>query len=162
LIFLWQDGAIPGKKFKKPPRTAEEVSQAKQEYEQKRSRSFKLHWTTDRPWLRYNEHTVYVRKLKWCFATAWVFLNKMFNLEYSWAFSWCTTFAASDFSAVGLSAFFWHWHLGHLSNAFGWCQQEYEQKRSRSFKLHWTTDRPWLRYNEHEQMMYCTYCEKQF
>jgi hypothetical protein len=28
----------------------------------------------------------------------------MFNLEYSWAFSWCTTFAASDFSAVGLSA----------------------------------------------------------
>ena len=33
----WQDGAIPGKKLKKPSRTpepAEEVSQAKKQYEQ--------------------------------------------------------------------------------------------------------------------------------
>ena len=52
----WQDGAIPGKKLKKPSRPPEEVSQAKKQYEQKRSRSFKLHWTTDRPWLRYDEH----------------------------------------------------------------------------------------------------------
>ena len=52
----WQDGAIPGKKLKKPSRTPEDVSQAKKQYEQKRSRSFKLHWTTDRPWLRYDEH----------------------------------------------------------------------------------------------------------
>ena len=36
-------------------------------------------------------------------------------------------------------------------------KKQYEQKRSRSFKLHWTTDRPWLHYDEHEQMMYCTY-----
>jgi hypothetical protein len=35
--------------------------------------------------------------------------------------------------------------------------KQYEQKRSRSFKLHWTTERPWLRYDEHEQIMYCTY-----
>jgi hypothetical protein len=42
----WQDGAISGKKLKKPSRTPEEVSQAKKQYEQKRSRSFKLHWTT--------------------------------------------------------------------------------------------------------------------
>jgi hypothetical protein len=42
----WQDGAIPGKKLKKPSRTPEEVSQAKKQYEQKRSRSFKLHWIT--------------------------------------------------------------------------------------------------------------------
>jgi hypothetical protein len=35
-------------------------------------------------------------------------------------------------------------------------------RKDQSFKLYWTTDRPWLRYNEHEQMMYCTYCEKQF
>jgi hypothetical protein len=42
----WQDGAIPGKKLKKPSRTPEEVSQAKKKYEQKRSRSFKLHWIT--------------------------------------------------------------------------------------------------------------------
>jgi aspartyl-tRNA synthetase len=28
-------------------------------------------------------------------------------------------------------------------------------RNDQSFKLHWTTDRPWLRYNEHEQMMYC-------
>jgi hypothetical protein len=41
-------------------------------------------------------------------------------------------------------------------------KQEYEQKRSRSFQLHWTTDRPWLRYNEHDQMMFCTFCESQF
>ena len=41
-------------------------------------------------------------------------------------------------------------------------KKQYEQKRSQSFKLHWTTDCPWLRYDEHEQMMYCTYCEKQF
>jgi hypothetical protein len=34
-------------------------------------------------------------------------------------------------------------------------KKQYEQKRS--FKLHWTTDRTWLRYDEHEQMMYCTY-----
>jgi hypothetical protein len=33
----WQDGAIPGKKLKKPSRTPEEVSQAKKQYEQKRS-----------------------------------------------------------------------------------------------------------------------------
>ena len=33
----WQDGAIPGKKLKKPSRTLEEVSQAKKQYEQKRS-----------------------------------------------------------------------------------------------------------------------------
>jgi hypothetical protein len=52
----WQDGAIPGKKLKKPSRTPEEVSQAKKQYEQKRSRSFKLHRTTDRPWLRYDEY----------------------------------------------------------------------------------------------------------
>jgi aspartyl-tRNA synthetase len=52
----WQDGAIPGKKLKKPSRTPEEVSQAKKQYEQKRSQSFKLHWTTDHPWLRYDEH----------------------------------------------------------------------------------------------------------
>jgi hypothetical protein len=32
----WQDGAIPGKKLKKPSRTPEEVSQAKKQYEQKR------------------------------------------------------------------------------------------------------------------------------
>jgi predicted nucleic acid-binding Zn ribbon protein len=38
----WQDDAIPGKKLKKPSRTPEEVSQAKKQYEQKRSRSFKL------------------------------------------------------------------------------------------------------------------------
>jgi hypothetical protein len=50
----WQDGVIPGKKLKKPSRTPE-VSQAKKQYEQKRSRSFKLHWTTDRPWLHYDE-----------------------------------------------------------------------------------------------------------
>ena len=31
----WQDGAIPGKKLKKPSRTPEEVSQAKKQYEQK-------------------------------------------------------------------------------------------------------------------------------
>jgi hypothetical protein len=36
-------------------------------------------------------------------------------------------------------------------------KKQYEQKTSWSFKLHWTTDRPWLRYDEHEQMMYCTY-----
>ena len=42
----WQDSAIPGKKLKKPSRTPEEVSQAKKQYEQKISRSFKLHWTT--------------------------------------------------------------------------------------------------------------------
>jgi hypothetical protein len=41
-------------------------------------------------------------------------------------------------------------------------KQEYEQKRSRSFQLHWTTDRPWLRYNEHDQMMFCTFGESQF
>jgi hypothetical protein len=35
-------------------------------------------------------------------------------------------------------------------------------RKNQSFKLHWTTDRPWLRYEEHEKMMYCTYCEKQF
>ena len=52
----WQDSAIPGKKLKKPSRTQEEVSQAKKQYEQKISRSFKLHWTTDRPLLRYDEH----------------------------------------------------------------------------------------------------------
>ena len=39
----WQDGAIPGKKLKKPSRPPEEVSQAKKQYEQKRSRSFTLH-----------------------------------------------------------------------------------------------------------------------
>jgi hypothetical protein len=33
----WQDGPIPGKKLKKPSRTPEEVSQAKKQYEQKRS-----------------------------------------------------------------------------------------------------------------------------
>jgi hypothetical protein len=33
----WQDSAIPGKKLKKPSRTPEEVSQAKKQYEQKRS-----------------------------------------------------------------------------------------------------------------------------
>jgi hypothetical protein len=38
----WQDGAIPGKKLKKPSRTPEEVSQAKKQYEQKRSR-----WASD-------------------------------------------------------------------------------------------------------------------
>ena len=52
----WQDDAIPGKKLKKPSRTPEEVSKAKKQYEEKISRSFKLHWTTDRPWLRYDEH----------------------------------------------------------------------------------------------------------
>jgi hypothetical protein len=54
----WQDGATlySGKKLKKPSRTPEEVSQAKKQYEQKRSRFFKLHWTTDRPWLHYDEH----------------------------------------------------------------------------------------------------------
>ena len=52
----WQNGAIPGKKLKKPSRTPEDVSQAKKQYEQKRSRSFKLHWTTDRHRLRYDEH----------------------------------------------------------------------------------------------------------
>ena len=52
----WQEGAIPGKKLKKPSRTPEEVSQTKKQYEQKRSRSFKLHWITDHPWLRYDEH----------------------------------------------------------------------------------------------------------
>ena len=56
----WQDGAIPGKKLKKPSRTPEEVSLAKKQYEQKRSRSFKLHWTTDRPWLRYDELLLFV------------------------------------------------------------------------------------------------------
>ena len=59
----WQDGDIPGKKLKKPSRTpepAEEVSQAKTQYEQKRSRSFKLHWTTDRLWLRYDELLLFV------------------------------------------------------------------------------------------------------
>ena len=55
----WQDGPIPGKKLKKPSRTPE-VSQAKKQYEQKRSRSFKLHWTTDRPWLRYDELLLFV------------------------------------------------------------------------------------------------------
>jgi hypothetical protein len=39
----WQEGAIPGKKLKKPSRTPEEVSQTKKQYEQKRSRSIKLH-----------------------------------------------------------------------------------------------------------------------
>ena len=52
----WQDSAIPEKKLKKPSRTPEEVSQAKKQYEQKISRSFKLHWTTDHPLLRYDEH----------------------------------------------------------------------------------------------------------
>ena len=56
----WQDGAIPGKKLKKPSRTPEEVSQAKKQYEQKRSRSFKLHWITDRPWLCYDELLLFV------------------------------------------------------------------------------------------------------
>ena len=56
LKLKWQDSAIPGKKLKKPSRTPEEVSQAKKQYEQKRSQSFKLHWTTDCPWLRYDEH----------------------------------------------------------------------------------------------------------
>jgi hypothetical protein len=56
----WQDGAIPAKKLKKPSRTPEEVSQAKKQYEQKRSRSFKLHWTTDRPWLCYDELLLFV------------------------------------------------------------------------------------------------------
>jgi hypothetical protein len=56
----WQDSAILGKKLKKPSRTPEEVSQAKKQYEQKRSRSFKLHWITDRPWLRYNELLLFV------------------------------------------------------------------------------------------------------
>jgi hypothetical protein len=59
----WQDGDITGKKLKKPSRTpeaAEEVSQAKKQYEQKRSRSFKLHWTTDRLWLRYDELLLFV------------------------------------------------------------------------------------------------------
>jgi hypothetical protein len=59
----WQDGNITGKKLKKPSRTpeaAEEVSQAKKQYEQKRSRSFKLHWTTDRLWLRYDELLLFV------------------------------------------------------------------------------------------------------
>ena len=59
----WQDGAIPGKKLKKPsgtPEPAEEMSQAKNQYEQKRSRSFKLHWITDRPWLRYDELLLFV------------------------------------------------------------------------------------------------------
>jgi hypothetical protein len=55
----WQDGPISGKKLKKPSRTPE-VSQAKKQYEQKRSRSFKLHWTTDRPWLRYDELLLFV------------------------------------------------------------------------------------------------------
>jgi hypothetical protein len=41
----WQEGAIPGKMLKKPSRTPEEVSQAKNQYEQKRSRSYKLHTT---------------------------------------------------------------------------------------------------------------------
>ena len=56
----WQDSAIPGKKLKKPSRTPEEVSQAKKQYEQKRSRSFKLRWTTDRPWLRYDELLLFI------------------------------------------------------------------------------------------------------
>jgi hypothetical protein len=56
----WQDDAIPGKKLKKPSRTPEEVSQAKKQYEQKRSRSFKLHWITDRPWLCYDELLLFV------------------------------------------------------------------------------------------------------
>ena len=55
----WQDGPISGKKLKKPSRI-QEVSQAKKQYEQKRSRSFKLHWTTDRPWLRYDELLLFV------------------------------------------------------------------------------------------------------
>jgi hypothetical protein len=38
----WQDGAIPGKKLKKPSRTLEEVSQAKKQYEQKRSNEKKI------------------------------------------------------------------------------------------------------------------------
>ena len=47
-----------GRSWKSPleVRTPEEVSQAKKQYEQKRSQSFKLHWTNDRPWLRYDEH----------------------------------------------------------------------------------------------------------
>jgi hypothetical protein len=56
----WQDDAIPGKKLRKPSRTPEEVSQAKKQYEQKRSRSFKLHWITDRPWLCYDELLLFV------------------------------------------------------------------------------------------------------
>ena len=52
----WQDSAIPGKKLEKPSRTPEEVSQAKKQYKQKRSRFFNHHWTTDRPWLLYDEH----------------------------------------------------------------------------------------------------------
>jgi hypothetical protein len=39
----WQDGDIPGKKLKKPSRTpepAEEVSQAKKQYEQKKITTF--------------------------------------------------------------------------------------------------------------------------
>jgi hypothetical protein len=56
----WQDGAILRKKLKKPSRTPEEVSQAKKQYEQKRSRSFKLHWTTDRSWLHYDELLLFV------------------------------------------------------------------------------------------------------
>jgi hypothetical protein len=38
----WQDSAIPGKKLKKPSRTPEEVSQAKKQYEQKRSNEKKI------------------------------------------------------------------------------------------------------------------------
>jgi hypothetical protein len=38
----WQDGTIPGKKLKKPSRTPEEVSQAKKQYEQKRSNEKKI------------------------------------------------------------------------------------------------------------------------
>ena len=41
-ITIVVDSTIPGKKLKKPSRTPEEVSQAKKQYEQKRSNEKKI------------------------------------------------------------------------------------------------------------------------
>ncbi|XP_076081027.1 zinc finger protein 862-like isoform X2 [Mytilus galloprovincialis] len=40
-------------------------------------------------------------------------------------------------------------------------KKKYEDKRVREFKTHWTDGRPWLKYDNENSVMYCTYCKEQ-
>ncbi|XP_063408230.1 zinc finger protein 862-like [Mytilus trossulus] len=51
--------------------------------------------------------------------------------------------------------------LSRTSDQVTEAKKKYEDKRVREFKTHWMDGRPWLKYDNENSVMYCTYCKEQ-